>query len=282
MRAIDPIFVKQRPVARAWGASDTGQWLRDRSETTIGEAWILDAANASDTGPLGRRLAAQPDGMLGDLGRAPPRIRLVFPGQPARVTSTAPLSFWTILEPGVSGGAESARHRPGERIRTYEGAEVSLAAGSVAIEVSPTFIPANASNLEPQVITMPPVSYRARASLVREDALSVETWLLPEWSRVVPDGETCHVLTALSQGVTVDGRKLGPGEAVFVPAWGRPLDISAAERGCKLLVAYADRTPTAIWQHTPGPDPAAGQLPAPQPERPPLVEAADMQRALAA
>jgi hypothetical protein len=157
-------------------------------------------------------------------------------------------------------------------MRAFEGAPVTLAGGSVALEVSAAFQPLNEVH-QPQVIRQPPVTRRARATLFRDPALSVEAWLLPEWSRIVPDGETCHVITALTPGVTVDGRRLQPGTSVFVPAWGRPLDLTSAQGGGKLLVAYPDRTPTAIWRHSPGPDPAAGQLPKPQPSRP-LMEAA--------
>lgn len=285
MRAIDPVFVKQRIVERDWGRIDAGNWV-GRIETNggrVGEVWALDAANVTEAGPFGRRLMRQVEGMLGDLGRAPPRVRLVFPREPLRIKSTSPVSLWTILEPGEPAASGESGHRPGERIRAYEGAEIGLAPGSVALEVSSSFMPANGPDNEPQVITMPPVSQRTRASLVREDALSVEVWRLPAWSRVVPDGETCHVLVALGQGITIDGRTLAPGAAVFVPAWGRPLEISAAEPGSKLLVAYADRTPTAIWRHAPGPDPAPGQLPLPEPAHPPLIaDAASSARARAA
>jgi hypothetical protein len=207
----------------------------------------------------------------------------VFPGKSTRVKSTSPLSLWTILEPGVASFAnpEETVHRTGDRIRAYEGAEVALAAGSVALEVSSSFLPANDSEDQPQLVRLPPVSARTRATLFRDTALSVETWLLPEWSRVVPDGETCHVLMALAPGVRVDGRNLELGAAVFVPACGRPFDISAAGRGAKLLAAYPDLAPTDVWRHAPGPDPSSGQLPKPEPTHPPL-QAASFTPALAA
>lgn len=270
MKAMDPMFVAPRLVPREWGRTDRGEWLGRCSaprDALTGEAWVLDPAGRTDAGPVGQCIARQAGGMLGDLGRAPPKIRLVFPGETAEVPSTSPVSFWTILDAGIASPREAAgtAHRAGERIRAYEGAAVRLAAGSVALEVSSSFQPTNDADPSPQIIRLPPVSTRTRATLFREPGLSVEVWLLPEWSRIVPDGETCHSLVALTPGIQVDGRTLRPGEAVLVPAWGRPFDIVAANRGAKLLVAYPDRTPTAVWRRTPSPDPAAGQLRKPQP-----------------
>jgi hypothetical protein len=190
-------------------------------------------------------------------------MRLVFPEETTSIKSTAPVSLWTVLEPGVTTPSDAGQvaHRPGERLRVYEGAAVTLPAGSVALEVSASFQPRNELQSDPSIIRMPPVSRRMRATLFRDDALSAELWTLPEWSRISPDGETCHVIAALTPGVVLDGRSLAPGAAVFIPAWGRPLDLTGA--GSRVLVAYPDHTPTAVWRHAPGPDPAAGQLPLP-------------------
>ncbi len=270
MRAIDPIFVKPRLVQHDWGRNDPGGWWKGAigGAGPTGEAWVHDAANRTDSGPLGRRLAANIAGMLGDLGRAPPRLRLVFPNQNVTLKSTAPVSFWTIVEPGDGlPEADHASHRTGARIRAYEGAEIALAAGCVALEVSAAFQPNNEGDGEPSLICLPPVSNRIRATLFREASLSVETWSLPERSRLVPDGETCHVLTPLTPGVVIDGRRLPPGEAVFLPAWGRAVDVTASRVGVKALVAYPDRTPTAVWRHTSSPDPMGGLLPKPEPGR---------------
>jgi hypothetical protein len=98
--------------------------------------------------------------------------------------------------------------------------------------------------------------------------------MLPEWSRIVPDGENFNVLAALTPGVTLDGRRLAPGQAVFIPAWGRPADVTADNLGARVVIAYPHPAPTSIWRHTPGPDPAAGQLPRPQPSQP-LTEAVE-------
>jgi hypothetical protein len=272
MRTIDPIFVAPRFVERDWGRADLGEWFdgASRAHGRVAEVWAHDAANSTEQGPLGKRLTANNNDVLGDLGRAPPKLRLIFPNQPTTLKSTPPLSLWTVLEPGIASIAagDADFHRPGDRIRAYEGATVTFAAGSVALEVSSAFQPSNQSEEGPCLIRLPPVSARARATLFRDAALSVEVWKLPEWSRAVPDGETCHVLMALTPGVTIDGRTLRPGHAVFIPACGRPFDITSADASAKAIIAYPDKTPTAIWRHSPGPDPVAGQLPKPEPAQP--------------
>lgn len=285
MRAIDPIFVAPRAVERDWGRKDLGEWasLFPHRSGKVAEAWLHDAANLTDKGPFGRWLASDAATLLGDVGRAPPRVRLVFPGQSAEIASTAPVSFWTVLEPGVAADGMPGR-RPGERIRAYEGARVSLPAGSVALEVSSVFQPANRPLAEePSAIRLPPVSRRPRATLVREDALSVEMWTLPQWSRLAPDGETCHVVTALTPGVTLGGRRLRQGETVFMPAWGRPVDLLAREPAARVVVSYPDRRPTTIWRHSPGPDPMSGLMPRPEPASPSIDAAQPLpEHALAA
>ncbi len=255
MHKLDPIFVAPRLVERDWGRSDLGDWFKANryAPAPVAEAWICDPSNATEAGSLGDRLARLTAPMLGDLGRAPPRLRLVFPGSDVILPSTSPVSFWTILEPGHRSG-HAMSHKSGDRVRAYEGASVALAGGSVALEVSSSFQPANQPEDGLSLIRLPPVSARTRATLFREAALSVERWRLPAWSRLVPDGETCHVVVALTQGVRVDDRCLQPGEAVFVPAFGRAIDI-AAQGQAAALVAYPDTRPTSIWRHTPGPDP---------------------------
>jgi hypothetical protein len=272
MRTIDPIFVAPRFVGRSWGRYDLGDWCKaaDRASEPIGEAWIFDAANASDRGPLGRSLAQSSSDMLGEVGRAPPKLRLVFPGEPTAIKSTAPVSLWHVLEPGdpptIAASNTDVRHKPGQRIRAFEGASVPLAKGCVALEISSTFQPTNRLMSGPAIARLPSVSARTRATLFRDAALSVETWMLPQRSLVEPDGETCHVLVALTSGIAIDGRELRQGEAMFIPAWGRPLQIAGSR--AKALVAYPDQTPTTIWRHVPGPDPVPGMLPKPEPVRP--------------
>lgn len=262
MRKIDPIFATPRVVQRDWGRGDLGQWsgLGRNAIGQVGEILISDvAASASDR--MLRR-AQDSQAVLGDLGRAPPQLRLVFPGRDVTLPSSAPVSFWTLLEPG------SPLRRAGERIRAYEGAEVLLPSGSVALEVSATFLPRNRPAEAPSLIRLPPISRRTRATLAREDALSVEMWTLPPSSQLTPDGGTCHVFMPLTHGVVLDGKMLQPGEAVFLPAWGRTVALAAEHPVAKVVVAYPDRAPTSIWRHVPGPDPMPGLLPRPQPLAP--------------
>lgn len=262
MRNIDPIYVTPRVVQRDWGRDDLGEWRRlaRKMNGPVGEILLSDVAAGVSTGTPVQAWDSQ--SMLGDLGRAPPRVRLVFPGRDVTLPSTAPVSFWTLLETG------SPLHRVGERTRAYEGAEVNLPAGSVALELSASFMPTNQPSDGPSHISLPPVSRRVRATLAREDSLSVEMWALPPCSQLTPDGETCHVLVPLTRGIVLDDRPLKPGEAVLLPAWGRAVMLSAEHAAAKVVVAYPDRTPTSIWRHVPGPDPMPGLLPRPQPLAP--------------
>lgn len=278
MRRFDPIIAAPRVVSREWGREDLGNWrsLAHRSIGPVGEIWLHDAANTTPHGTIGRQLARDSHAMLGDLGRAPPRVRLVFPGRDVVMPSRAPVSFWTLLEPG------SPLRRTGERIRAYEGAEVELPSGSVGLEVSAAFLPDNKDSGLPSQIRLPPVSRRNRATLSREEALSTEMWTLPPSSRLTPDGETCHVLVALTPGVIVDGFRLRPGQAMFLPAWGRVSVLEAEHAGAKVLMAYPDGKPTSIWQHVPGPDPIPGFAPRPRPLTPIAAAASLLSEAEAA
>lgn len=134
--------------------------------------------------------------------------------------------------------------------------------------MSAAFLPRNQHADTVSTIRLPPVSRRIRATLAREDALSVEMWTLPPSSQLTPDGETCHVLMPLTRGVVLDDRLLKPGEVVFLPAWGRKVALAADHMAAKVIVAYPDRTPTSIWRHVPGPDPMPGLLPRPRPVAP--------------
>ncbi len=276
MRKIDPIFVTPRVVQRDWGRGDLGEWSRLAYNTSgpVGEILMSDVGMGFSGGAPGQSRDSQL--VLGDLGRAPPQFRLVFPGRDVTLPSTAPVSFWTLLEPG------SPLRRGGERIRAYEGAEVPLPGGSVALEVSAAFLPRNQLEEAASMIRLPPVSRRIRATLAREDALSVEMWTLPPSSQLTPDGETCHVLVPLSRGIVLDDRPLKPGEAVLLPAWGRTVALGAEHAAAKVVVAYPDRTPTSIWRHVPGPDPTPSLLPRPQPVAPIIASASFLSEADAA
>lgn len=269
MRRIVPILVAPRAMSREWDQRDLGAWSRlaPPSNGPVGEIWLQ--TRVDDLSSRTPRQAPAFDGltMLGDLGRAPPRIRLVFPGRDVTLPSTAPVSFWTLLEPG------SPQRRTGERIRAYEGAAVQLPGGCVALEVWATFLPRNEAADTSSLIRLPPVTRRTRATLAREDALSVEMWTLPPSSQLTPDGETCHLLVALTRGIRVDGRLLRLGEALFLPARGRTAILGADHSAARILIAYPDHTPTGIWRRIPGPDPMPGFAPRPQPSAPIAVAA---------
>ena len=85
--------------------------------------------------------------------------------------------------------------------------------------------------------------------------MSVELWTLPKLSYLEPDGETCHVLMALTPGVAIDGHALSRGEAIFLPAEGRRVAMTG--EGAQLVVAYPDLVPTEIWKRPRPPRPAA-------------------------
>lgn len=156
--------------------------------------------------------------------------------------------------------------------------------GSVAFAgiVYAAFQPTNRSPDGPSLISLPPVSRRVRATLVREDALSVEMWTLQPCSQLTPDGETCHVLVPLTHGIVLDDQPLKPGEAMFLPAWGRTDALGADHAAARVVVACPDRTPTSIWRHVPGGDPVPVLRPRPQPVAPSNAVAAFLTDAKAA
>lgn len=107
------------------------------------------------------------------------------------------MSFCRILKAGRAITQHGGWPQKGERIRCYEGADIALDAGSVALEVSSRFMPANEIGSEANMMRLSAVSACLRATLMREIGLSVETWSLSEWSRLMPDGKECHVLFGL-------------------------------------------------------------------------------------
>jgi hypothetical protein len=195
------------------------------------------------------------------------------------VFSDAPVALWRILEaqPGASIQSKSLtalRKAPrtwpckaDDLFRASDQAWLTLAAGVVALEARANFIPSNQPAQQAPFIPLEAPARAARRALLRDAALSVELWRLPEHSRLEPDGETCHVLMAMSDGVAVDGRALGKGEAVFIPADGRRVRLSG-RGGAEALVAYPDIAPTSIWRHAPDPDPVAAALSRAAAERP--------------
>jgi hypothetical protein len=279
----DPIFVTPRMLPRRWGRADLGEWCANapKPRWPIGEVWTFHPGNTSEDGRhVGARLSAAPQDMLGDLGRAPPALRLVFAdAETDPLVSDAHVALWRILEApfgarcegGVAGAKpDLLRCRTGDAFRACEGGRFKFRRGVTALEARSSFAPHNQRGDKAPILRLPSDPKQARATLLRDAALSVELWRLPEQSRLEPDGETCHVLMALSDGVALDGRALGKGEAVFIPACGRRTHLFG--RGApRVLVAYPDLVPTAIWRHAPEPDRAAPSAPNPPVEPAPPV-----------
>jgi hypothetical protein len=220
---------------------------------------------------LGAVLAGQPDIMLGNLGRAPPTCRLILADEPSdEVRGAGPISLWTMIESPLDavlvahereGAPERIiKARRGDVLRANADIALRFDAGVTAMEVSSSFTPNNASQPSRVQRLTRPDTRRDRAVVLRDAGLSVELWTLPEDSYLVPDGETCHVITAMTPGVVVDGRMLARGEAVFVPAEGRPVTLKG--RGAQVLAAYPDVAPTTIWRRVRSPNPGgAARIP---------------------
>jgi hypothetical protein len=269
---MDPVFVTPRMLPRVWGRADLGDWCASapRPDAPIGEVCALHAYNATESGEhLGKLITDAPADMLGDLGRAPPALRLVLTDAHTGLLRHNAPALWRVLEAeaastiDIVSTAENDRRsstkqcKSGDTYRVGAEGAIGFSGGVVAVEARANFRPRNADTPIPPVARL---AARTRAddkriALLREPSLSVEVWTLPARSRLTPDGETCHALMALSPGIAVDGRPLAKGEVVFVPAYGRNLQLTGANS--KALIVYPDREPTSIWQRWPTPDPGA-------------------------
>jgi len=276
MHSLEPIFITRRMLPRRWGRTDLGAWCAEalKPAMAVGEVWVLHPGNVTADGAhFGAHLSETPQEMLGELGRAPPSLRLV-----ATSALTDPLfadtgvTYWRVLEADPRATIEASidgrmgrrlRCKPGDAFRVSEDAGVKFSAGVVALEARAGFLPRNRAEKKPPLMRVEREPKQARATLMRDFALSVERWRLPAASRLEPNGETCHVLMALTPGVAVDNKPLGKGEAVFIPACGRRVDVFGA--GAEVLAAYPDMVPTSIWRHAPEPDPSAAALSRPAP-----------------
>lgn len=265
--ARDPIFIHPRMLPRRWGRTELGAWCADapRPKGPIGEIWLAHSNNQTSEGEhLGALISAEPETMLGDLGRAPPSMRLVLTSEPTdALYPEGPVSLWRILESPLDGTARvdgatrkqarQIRCRHGDLFRTTDRVGLAFGAEVVALETRAGFAPFN--DVAADVTRLSAIETRkGRQTWLRDVAMSVEAWTLPAESRLVPDGETCHVLTALTPGAALDGRALAKGETVFLPANARPATLTG--RAARILVAYPDLVPTAIWRTTPQPRPA--------------------------
>lgn len=268
----DPVFLTPRFLPRAWGRTELGPWCArvPRPKGLIGEVWAAHPNNVdADGAHFGDLVKRRPREFLGDLGRAPPTLRLVFAGERTDgLSGEGRVGLWRILEsrPGARLEAEDGarrRRRPacraGDLFRAPADTRVHLEGGVAALEAAAAFAPGNGAEAVAPLARVGSADERpARVVWFRDPALSVEVWRLPPESRLEPDGEACHVLLALTPGAFLDGAPLEQGCAVFLPAYGRKVELKGA--GATLLVAYPDLVPTAIWRSTGSPDPAAAAL----------------------
>jgi hypothetical protein len=260
MPAAEPIFITPRMLPRGWGAADLGGWCAGapRPALPVGEIWLAHPYNhTSDGEPIGEIIARAPEDMLGDLGRAPPLLRLIHTDALAGpLFSDSAIAAWRILEAkrgaGLSVGALAGQRRkfacrPGDAFRVSWDDALEFSPGIVALEARPNFLPRNDVASTAKAARLTSDGKRDRSTLLRDNALSVEVWTLPGHSTLRPDGETCHVLVALSEGIKINSQPLKKGAAVFLPAHGAPAQLSG--EGAQMLVAYPDIVPTAIWRH---------------------------------
>lgn len=268
----EPIRLRPRFLPRRWGREKLDAWCAnaDRPPTPVGEVWLAHAHNTTSHGDhFGATFANAPQEMLGDLGRAPPSLRLVATDEPSDpIRAEGPVTLWRIIEAPLDASVtirdragrapRQVRCRRGDLLRLSHGAELVVPSGVTALEARASFAPSNQPGAV-QTQRLPAANEkRHRAAWLRDPAMSVELWTLPDVSFLEPDGETCHVLAALTPGVSVDGQMLARGEAIFLPAEGRRVTLSG--RGAQVVVAYPDLVPTEIWKHPQPPTPAARAL----------------------
>ncbi len=267
--AADLVRLHPRLLPRRWGRDRAPAWCADaeRPVGPIGEIWIAHPYNMTSSGVhFGALIAQEPEVMLGELGRAPPDLRLVVTGEPSDpIASEGPVAVWRMLESPLDAvvdlyGQEGAppremRCRRGDLLRVSDQTRVVLPAGITALEARAKFIPHNQAQLERAQRVRPANEKKHRTTWLRDAAMSVEVWTLPERSFLQPDGETCHILMALTPGAIIDGEALCRGDAVFVPAQGRRALLSG--EGAQVVVLYPDLVPTQIWKHMHAPKPGA-------------------------
>ncbi|MGE0741909.1 MAG: hypothetical protein AB7O98_11265 [Hyphomonadaceae bacterium] len=265
----DPIRLQPRMLPRRWGRKKVHAWCEGapHAPTPVGEIWIAHAHNTTaDGAQFGALLAETPQSMLGDLGRAPPTLRLVTTADPSDpILAEGPIALWRILEAPLdarvnvydrtSASPRDLRCRRGDLFRVGDGARLVIPGGVTALEACANFTPNNTPSAARAQRLLAASEKRHRAAWLRDPAMSVELWTLPKLSFLEPDGGTCHVLMALTPGVTIDGQPLNRGDAVFLPAEGRR--VSMIGEGAQVVTVYPDLVPTEIWKQPQPPRPAA-------------------------
>lgn len=265
----DPFRILPRMLPRRWGRGAASSWCAkaERPAGAVGEIWLAHPHNVTSGGVhLGALIARDAQNMLGQLGRAPPSLRLLVTDEPSDPLSVdAPVALWRILESPLDGGVtlyESDRARPrqmrarrGDLLRLAHEAKLVLPAGMTALEARANFAPNNQPSAQRAQRLLAASEKRQRDAWLRDAAMSVELWTLPELSFLEPDGETCHLIMAITPGVALDGEALNRGDTVFLPAEGRRAVLTG--RGAQVVVAYPDLIPTSIWKTPHSPKPAA-------------------------
>lgn len=289
-----PIRIYPRLLPRRWGREEVSTWCEGapRPPAPIGEIWIAHAHNTTSHGAhFGALLSQAPQSMLGELGRAPPTLRLITTAEPSDpISADGPLGLWRVLEAPLDAQVDiyeaqgapprSVRCRRSDLFRVGAGAQLVFPSGVTALEVRANYTPRNAPTMARAQKLLAASEKRHRAAWLRDLPMSVELWTLPRLSFLEPDGETCHVLMALTPGVTIDGEALNRGDAIFLPAEGRRVTLTG--QGAQLVVAYPDLIPTEIWKHPDPPKPAALALdPATTMRAPTNLEATTALRAAA-
>jgi len=265
----DPIRLHPRLLPRRWGRDTIPACCAGapRPPAPIGEIWIAHAHNTTSEGVhFGAILAQAPQSILGELGRAPPTLRLITTAEPSDpILAEGALCLWRILEAPLDAevniyGGDGAPPRAmpcrrGDLVRVGAGARLVFPASVTALEARVNFTARNAPSAARAQKLLAASEKRHRAAWLRDPAMSVELWTLPKLSYLEPDGETCHVLMALTPGVTIDGHALSRGDAIFLPAEGRRTSMTG--EGAQVVAAYPDFVPTEIWKHARPPRPAA-------------------------
>jgi hypothetical protein len=265
----NPIRLRPRLLPRRWGRERAPAWCADaeRPSTPIGEIWLAHPYNMTSSGAhFGALIAQSPQPMLGELGRAPPTLRLVITNEPSDpIQAEGPVSLWRVLQSPLDAHVDlydcetvapkHMRCRRGDLLRVADASRLVFPAGATALEARANFLPNNQPQAERIQNLLAASEKKHRTTWLRDPAMSVEAWTLPEISFIEPDGETCHLLMALTPGVAVAGEMLSRGDTVFLPAEGRRVALTG--KGGQVVVAYPDLAPTQIWKHVHAPKPAA-------------------------
>jgi GGDEF domain-containing protein len=128
-------------------------------------------------------LADDPETMLGELGRAPPALRLAITAEPSDpIESHGPVSLRRMLECPLDAGVniyEREGARPcqvrcprGDLLRVSDGARLVLPEGASALEVRANFVPNNQPNTQRAQRLLAASEKKHRTSWLRDPAMT--------------------------------------------------------------------------------------------------------------